>query len=351
MTKLQFSFIGSNIVEFTTADSAVLAQLRDVHSRIPHSPPPPSSPHALIASLLGHSVKLVEGGADIAPAFRNMLAGHVSYHGRIIALHSPTDLGHAQNGFELRQPEQASAEAIRQCVGELLQHMAAGFDVDVNLAGAPPGSVTPDVVNPLSDLVPQSVLKLRTEAAFDLIVPWFMRSLEVPGDVCEFGCFRGTMSIKFAFALKALGIDKTVYAFDTFEGFLSDDPAGGTAGVGVYSANDDAFGQLSRWSKAIPVRPIKGDATQTCKMLKATLSFVWLDLDHGSLMRPVFETIRPLLTDRTILGVDDVGRIDGAGRPITPGVEPWVDELVAAKRLVELERHQGAYVRFYRVNK
>jgi hypothetical protein len=28
----------------------------------------------------------------------------------------------------------------------------------------------------------------------------------------------------------------------------------------------------------------------------------------------------------------------------------WVDELVAAKRITELERHPGAYVRFYRVN-
>jgi len=51
-------------------------------------------------------------------------------------------------------------------------------------------------------------------------------------------------------------------------------------------------------------------------------------------LRPVFETIWPLLSERTIVGVDDVGRIDGAGRPVTPGVEPWVDELVAAKRLV-----------------
>jgi len=52
-----------------------------------------------------------------------------------------------------------------------------------------------------------------------------------------------------------------------------------------------------------------------------------------------------------VIGVDDVGRLDGAGRFITPGVEPWVDELVAAKRLVELERYPSAYVRFYRANK
>ena len=86
-------------------------------------------------------------------------------------------------------------------------------------------------------------------------------------------------------------------------------------------------------------------------MLKGPLSFVWLDLDHGALMRPVFETIWPLLSNRTVIGVDDVGRLDGAGRFVTPGVEPWVDELVAAKRIVELERYQSAYIRFYSANK
>jgi len=81
-----------------------------------------------------------------------------------------------------------------------------------------------------------------------------MQSLEVPGDVCEIGCFRGTMSVKFAFALKALGFDKTVYAFDTFEGFTTDDPAGGQVGVGYYRDGGGAFEELMRWSKAIPLR-------------------------------------------------------------------------------------------------
>lgn len=351
MTKLQYSFNADNLVEFTTTDGAVLGRLYTVHSRIPQAEPAPAEPHALIASMLGHCVRLAEGENGIAPEFRNVLATHVAYHSRIVALYSPTSLRHAEHGFEVQEPKEASVDGIRQCIGELLEYMAAGFGVQLYLAREAPEPAAPDVTGPLSDVVPQAVLKLRTEAAFDLIVPWFMQSLEVPGDVCEFGCFRGTMSVKFAFALKALGIDKTVYAFDTFEGFVTDDPDGGSAGVGVYSANDDAFGQLSRWSKVIPVRPVKGDATQTCKTLKSPLSFVWMDLDHGALMRPVFEAISPLLTERTIMGVDDVGRLDGAGRPITPGVEPWVDELVAAGRLTELQRYPDAYVRLYRINK
>jgi hypothetical protein len=300
--------------------------------------------------LLGHCVSLAAEGSPISAEFRDELARHVAYHRAIIAKLSPTDLANAANGFKVTRAKQGSADEVRQCVAELLAHLAAGFDVEVDLVGTP-DLTTSDAANPLFDLMPRTVFALRTEAEFNLIAPWFMRSLEVAGDICEIGCFRGTMSVKFAFALKAFGIAKTVYAFDTFEGFTTDDPAGGQVGAGYYRDGEDWFAELTRWSKVLPLRPIKGDATQTCALLKDPLSFIWLDLDHGSLLRPVFETLWPLLSDRTIVGIDDVGRIDGEGRQVTPGVEPWVDELVAARRLIELERHPDHFIRFYRVSK
>ena len=213
------------------------------------------------------------------------MARHVAYHRPIVDMHSWTELDKAADGFRVKQPREAAADGIRQCVAELLVHLASGFNVKLDLVGTLDLTKS-DVANPLFELLPLSVFSLRTEAQLNAIAPWFMKSLEVPGDVCEIGCFRGTMAIKFAFALKALGIDKTVYAFDTFEGFTGDDPAGGRVGPGYYKVEEDAFLELTRWSRAIPVRPVKGDATETCKMLKGLQSFVWLDLDHGSLMRP-----------------------------------------------------------------
>ena len=57
----------------------------------------------------------------------------------------------------------------------------------------------------------------------------------------------------------------------------------------------------------------ESDATQTYKILRGalsagTLSFVWLDLDMDVLMEPVLQGIFPLLTEETIIGVDDYGR-------------------------------------------
>jgi hypothetical protein len=197
----------------------------------------------------------------------------------------------------------------------------------------------------LAELLPRSVYGLRTEAHIGLIIPWFFKSLEIPGDLCEFGCFRGTLSIKMAYALKVLGRDKKVYAFDTFEGFQVADPSGGALGVGAYSDNDNSFDELTKWSGVIPVRPIKGDATRTCKLLDNRLSFVWLDLDFAIFMEPVLAAIWPRIEPDTIIGIDDVGR------PETPSVAPWVDKVVQEGRLIELERHPNNFIRFFHPNK
>lgn len=196
------------------------------------------------------------------------------------------------------------------------------------------------------DALPKMVFDLRTEAYLPVILPWFEKSLRVPGDVCEFGCFRGTMSIKFAFALKALGdTGKTVFAFDTFEGFQMNDPSGGQLGVGAYSDNLNAFDELEKWGRILPLRAMKGDARATCKQLTRPLSFVWLDIDFDVLMAPVLDVIWPLIHRDTIIGIDDVGR------PETPSVLPWAESLTASGRLIECERHPGNFIRFYRAAK
>jgi hypothetical protein len=196
------------------------------------------------------------------------------------------------------------------------------------------------------DTLPRSVAALRTEAHLAVIEPWFVKSLSIPGDICEFGCFRGTMSIKFACALRSHGVsDKMVYAFDTFEGFQMDDPSGGPLKVGAYADTLDAFEELTRWSRVVPIRPVKGDAREACKLLNRQLSFVWLDIDFDVLMAPVLDTIWPLIEPDTIIGIDDVGR------PETPSVLPWVGRLEAQGRLVRLEDHPSSFIRFFRAGK
>lgn len=174
-------------------------------------------------------------------------------------------------------------------------------------------------------LMPGEIAGMRQEANISLIFPFLEKSLPVEGDMAEFGCFRGILSVKLAWMIKALGAHKHYYAFDTFHGFEIDDPAGGALGVGSFRDDAfDAFGFLTKWSRILPLTPVKGDATKTCAQLQGPLSFVWLDLDMGVLMDPVLRTIWSKCGPDTLIGIDDVGR------PETPTVAPWLDGLLAS---------------------
>lgn len=177
-------------------------------------------------------------------------------------------------------------------------------------------------------LLPAEIANMRQEANIALILPFFERSLAAPGDMAEFGCFRGVLSVKLAWLAKAMGARKRLYAFDTFRGFEIEDPAGGALGIGAFRDDAfDAYNFLSQWGRILDLVPVKGDATITCRQLVAPLSFVWLDLDMDVLMKPVLAHIWPLCGRDTIIGIDDVGR------PETPTVAPWLDELLAAGAL------------------
>ena len=197
----------------------------------------------------------------------------------------------------------------------------------------------------INTLMPTAIAEMRQEANIALVLPFLEKSLAIPGDVAEFGCFRGVLSVKLAWFLKAMGSTKHYFTFDTFHGFEIADPAGGALGVGAF--RDDAFNAynfLTQWSRVLPLTPIKGDATKTCAQLTGPLSFVWLDLDMSVLMHPVLQQIWPLCGPDTIIGVDDVGR------PETPTVGPWLEELIAAGVLEQIfssdEIAPSTFIRF-----
>jgi hypothetical protein len=180
-------------------------------------------------------------------------------------------------------------------------------------------------------LFPTAIAEMRQEANISIVLPFLEKSLSVPGDVAEFGCFRGVLSVKLAWFLKAMGSKKHFYTFDTFHGFEIADPAGGALGIGAFRDDEfNAYNFLTQWSRVLPLTPIKGDATKTCAQLTGPLSFVWLDLDMSVLMHPVLQQIWPLCGPDTIIGVDDVGR------PETPTVAPWLKDLIAKGVLEEI---------------
>ena len=78
--------------------------------------------------------------------------------------------------------------------------------------------------------VPFEAWELNVLGVYDVVSPhpttgleeWFSflhRSSDVPGDVCEFGVFRGRSLVGAALLLSSMGDERRVIGFDTFAGF------------------------------------------------------------------------------------------------------------------------------------
>jgi hypothetical protein len=236
---------------------------------------------------------------------------------------------------------------LAQAIGEIVGHMQ-GFAGPAQ----PYEGFKAYAQAKINALLPAAIAGMRQETNMALVLPMFEKSLSIPGDVAEFGCFRGALSIKLAWLMKAAGAQKHYYAFDTFHGFEIDDPAGlgnpgsGRLGTGSFQDNDDSYNILTKWSRILPLTPIKGDATKTCSILTKPLSFVWLDLDMDILLDPVLRQIWHLCSSETIIGIDDTGR------PENPTVGPWVEQLIATGAVDSVFDSEdiapGLFIRFLR---
>lgn len=195
----------------------------------------------------------------------------------------------------------------------------------------------------LTPLVPRGLWPSAGASEIEVTSPWFFKSLPIPGDVCDFGSGRNEISLKFAFVLSALGVAKTVFAFDPFDDSSTDvlDDHGLARGAG--SGAGSRFDELTKWSAVLPVRPIAGDPIETCKLLVNRLSFVWLSFGLAETMQAVLDVVSPLLRSDTIIGVNNVGGTT------TPGVGPWVASAVAEGRLEPLDLYPRHFVGFYRL--
>jgi len=123
--------------EFVVVDEDALEKLTLVHSRIPGAGPLPAGPHGLVAALLRHCVALCAPDSRISKKFRDEMIRHVAYHRPIIGMHSWTELDDAADGFRVKKPREEAADGVRQCVAELLAHLATGVDVKLDLVGTP----------------------------------------------------------------------------------------------------------------------------------------------------------------------------------------------------------------------
>lgn len=183
------------------------------------------------------------------------------------------------------------------------------------------------------------------------LIDLFDRTRSVPGDVAECGVFRGGTLIPLAIYLTQKGIPKTLYGFDSFEGFpdsISTDIQLGGADLdykrpgGMNQTSRELVANKVRLFGLQNVRIRKGFFEHTLPEFSGLpFSFVHLDCDTYDSYRECLSFFYPRVPRGGIILFDEYND------PAWPGCNKAVDEYLADRP----ERCQAIahdnYVRYY----
>ncbi len=153
----------------------------------------------------------------------------------------------------------------------------------------------------------------------------YRKIVDIPGVICEFGVhFGATLAqlINLRGIYEPYNASRTIFGFDTFEGFVTiDDKDGNYANIGDYSTFEnykeildkllsihESFSPISHIKK---FELIKGDASRTVDTWlennpHAIISMAIFDMDVYKPTRDVLEKIIPRLTRGSLLVFDEI---------------------------------------------
>lgn len=163
----------------------------------------------------------------------------------------------------------------------------------------------------------------------DVILAQLAKTIKLPGDVVEFGCYAGDTSVLLAEALKQAP-DKWLYLYDSFEGLpektIEDQTAAGwrfKAGE-LKVSPETVTHKFKKLSLPEPVIVKKWFDQLDDSDLPSQISFALLDGDFYASIKTSFEKVAPLLTSGGIIVVHDFRNAE------LPGVAKAVNEFIDA---------------------
>ena len=176
---------------------------------------------------------------------------------------------------------------------------------------------------------------------------------DCPGNVLECGASRCGTAILMARHLRRLGVSKTVYALDSYQGFPPDELArerahGWTdvaANAHTSTSLDYVTAKIRRLGYADTVIPVPGFFKRTLPEIigQGRVAFAFIDCDLKESTSYCSRTVWPNVDSGGILAFDDyLG-------PLHSGVKLAVDEFVSAYKC-EINEH-GMLQRLYYVRK
>jgi hypothetical protein len=175
--------------------------------------------------------------------------------------------------------------------------------------------------------------------------------LELPGNIIECGSSRCGGSIIMANFCQMRGVQKTIYACDSFQGFdlgeLRREREAGLTETSEAAFTSTSYDYVTRKIKQLRVdhivRPIKGYFTMTLPHINSDFCFALVDCDLADSMLYCAETIWPKLVSKGRLLFDDYLEAEYRGARV--GIEQFVE-----KYANEIEEH-GLRQQLYVVKK
>lgn len=153
---------------------------------------------------------------------------------------------------------------------------------------------------------------------------------QIDGAVVEFGCYRGTTTLFLRRMLNALGSDKELHAYDSFEGLPAKNAQDNSVAGDQFIAGELTVSKkdlLLEFRKASLAPPIvhKGWFNELGSSdLPNTIAFAYLDGDFYASIIDSLRLVWPRLQPGGVVCIDDYGR------EALPGVERAVHDYFGA---------------------
>jgi len=193
-------------------------------------------------------------------------------------------------------------------------------------------------VKVVKSIVPQEQPAPTGEANINILIKLIERTKHLPGEIADVGAYRGEATLAMGLYLRERGIRKTVFGFDSFEGFKKESViedlklSGASADVGwrVRRFQETSLAEVSRKAarlKLTNVQFVPGYFSQSFPAFspETRFSFTHIDVNLYSSYREGLEFFYPRTVPNGIILFDEYND------PPWPGCNKAVDEFLADK--------------------
>jgi O-methyltransferase len=242
--------------------------------------------------------------------------------------------------------------AAKQLVKPIARRVTASLYAERPLASWPPLMGRIHEITVPHGVVPHAKPMPIGSANINNLIALIEKTRDIPGDIAECGVYRGQSLVPMAIYLSQQKIAKTIYGFDSFEGFadsiVDDLRFGGTKDEwkqpGLF--NDTSYKCVVAKAKTFGLKNIvlvKGFFNKTLPAYSShRFSFVHLDCDAYDAYKECLNHFYPGLSAGAIISFDEYND------PPWPGCNHAVNEFLADKpeqlQVIALDNYEKYYL-------